>query len=120
MNKYVWNDAQPIYRQLIDLIVARILDHTYPEGEFLPSVRQLANDHQVNPLTAAKAIQELAKDNITEKHRGIGFVVRNGVREVLLKHERERFMRTEWPEVRARIERLGLDLGELMEVEKEK
>jgi len=113
MTKFVWNESQPIYRQLIDLIVARILDRTYKEGELLPSVRQLATDHQVNPLTAAKAVAELAKDELTEKRRGIGFVVREGVREMLLKRERARFLREEWPLIEAKLQLLGLDAKEL-------
>jgi len=113
MTKFVWNESQPIYRQLIDLIVVRILDRTYPEGELLPSVRQLATDHQVNPLTAAKAVAELAKEDLTEKRRGIGFVVRDGVREILLKRERARFLREEWPVISARLRLLGLDAKDL-------
>jgi len=113
MTKQVWNDSQPIYRQLVDLIVARILDRTYPEGELLPSVRQLAADHEVNPLTAAKAVTELANQELTEKRRGIGFVVREGVREILLRRERARFLREDWPGLRDRLARLDLRVEDL-------
>src|SRR5690606_12569899 len=93
----VWAQDRPIYRQLMEEIVRRILDQTYREGEMLPSVRQLASDFVVNPLTAARAYREL--EEFTETRRGIGLVVKEGVRELLLRRERQRFMREEWPAV---------------------
>ena len=84
-NAQTWHQDRPIYRQLMEQIVARILDNTYREGEMLPSVRQLASDFVVNPLTAARAYREL--EEYTETRRGIGLVVKDGVRELLLKRE---------------------------------
>src|SRR5512134_132029 len=95
---HTWLEDRPIYRQLVEQIIARILDQTYREGELLPSVRQLANDFLVNPLTAARAYREL--DEFTETRRGIGLIVKEGVREMLLKREQRRFLREEWPKVR--------------------
>ena len=83
-----WKNEHPIYRQLIDELVAGILDHTYPEGEMLPSVRGLAETYDVNPLTAAKAYRELAREGLVETLRGEGLIVKKGVREGLLKRER--------------------------------
>jgi GntR family transcriptional regulator len=107
-----WHQDRPIYRQLMEQIVARILDNTYREGEMLPSVRQLASDFVVNPLTAARAYREL--EEYTETRRGIGLVVREGVRELLLKREQRRFLREEWPAIRERIKALDLDVLELL------
>jgi GntR family transcriptional regulator len=106
-----WSEGSPIYRQLADRVIAHILDGTYPEGEMMPSVRQLASQYGVNPLTASKAVQELSE--LTEKRRGIGLVIKDGVRELLLKRERRQFMRDEWPQVLERIERLGIDPRDL-------
>ena len=109
-----WNEDQPIYRQLMEELIARILDHTYREGDMLPSVRQLATDYGVNPLTAAKAYQELAKFDLTEKRRGIGFIVKSGVRDALLKREKTRFLKEEWPQIVARMERLEINIEDLL------
>ena len=110
-----WSDDVPIYRQLMDLLIGRILDQTYPEGEMLPSVRQLASDYEINPLTVAKAYKELAREGLTDRLRGEGLVVRKGVREALLRRERSKFMKEEWPVLRARLKRLGIDLKTLAE-----
>ncbi|HEX7081980.1 MAG TPA: GntR family transcriptional regulator [Gammaproteobacteria bacterium] len=107
-----WDEDRPIYRQLMEEIVARIIDRTYREGEMLPSVRQLASDFVVNPLTAARAYREL--EEFTETRRGIGLVVKEGVRDILLKRERKRFLREEWPAIRERIKALELDPHELL------
>lgn len=112
-----WKEDQPIYRQLMELLVARILDDTYPEGEMLPSVRQLAAECQVNPLTSAKAYKELARDGVIDRLRGEGLVVAKGAREALLKRERSRFLKSEWPDLRARLRRLGIDLRTLADLE---
>ena len=109
-----WNEDQPIYRQLLDEIVARILDGTYPEGQLLPSVRQLADDYHVNPLTVAKAFQELVRSEIAEKKRGIGTMVGKGVRKALSARERARFLQEEWPAIVARMERLDIDVVALL------
>lgn len=113
-----WNEDTPIYRQLVDLMIARILDQTYREGEMMPSVRQLATEYGVNPLTASKAYQELAKFDLTEKRRGIGLVIKDGVRDALLKHQQKQFLREEWPAILERIERLELDPEELLKAAK--
>ena len=107
-----WDQDRPIYRQLMDEVVRRILDQTYREGEMLPSVRQLASDFVVNPLTAARAYREL--EEFTETRRGVGLVVREGVREILLRRERQRFLREEWPAVVERLQALGIDPKELL------
>lgn len=108
-----WHDDLPIYRQLMEHLVGRILDRTYPEGEMLPSVRQLASDYEINPLTVSKAYKELARDGVTDKLRGEGLVVRKGVREMLLKRERNKFLKEEWPVLRSRLKRLGIDVKTL-------
>ena len=108
-----WNDSQPIYKQIMDTVIGRILEGAYPEGELLPSVRQLAVDFDVSPLTAAKVITELSRENITEKRRGIGFEVRKGVRKALLHRERKRFLDEEWPEIRARMRRMEIEIRDL-------
>jgi GntR family transcriptional regulator len=108
-----WIEDVPIYRQLMELLVARILDQTYMEDEMLPSVRQLANDCDINPLTVSKAYKELAREGFTDKHRGEGLMLRKGVREILLRREKNRFMKEEWPVLRVRLKRLGIDLRTL-------
>jgi GntR family transcriptional regulator len=110
-----WDEDVPIYRQLMDLLVVRILDEMYLENEMLPSVRQLAQDCDVNPLTVAKAYKELAREGFTDKHRGEGLMLRRGVRDILLRRERSRFMKEEWPVLRARLKRLGIELRTLAE-----
>ena len=109
-----WNDSVPIYRQLRERVVAMILDGALNEGDPLPSVRQVAADFQINPLTVSKAYQELVDDQLVEKRRGLGMYVAEGARNALLHSERERFLRDEWPALRARLERLGLDLKTLL------
>ena len=109
-----WNDSVPIYRQLRERVVAMILDGALNEGDPLPSVRQVAADFQINPLTVSKAYQELVDDQLVEKRRGLGMYVAEGARNALLHSERERFLREEWPTLRDRLERLGLDLQTLL------
>jgi GntR family transcriptional regulator len=109
-----WDEHLPIYRQLMELLIQRILDQTYPEGEMLPSVRQLASDFQVNPLTVAKVYKELARDSFTEKKRGEGLLIKKGVRAVLLKRERAKFLKEEWPQLKARMERMEIDVKSLL------
>ena len=104
-----WNDAQPIYRQLRDRVVAMMLDGDLREGDPLPSVRQVASDLRVNPLTVLKSYQGLVDEQLIEKRRGLGMFVRPGARQLLLADERERFLNTEWPRVVETIQRLGLD-----------
>ena len=109
-----WNEGQPIYRQLKDRVVALILDGVLSEGEALPSVRTVAAEFTVNPLTVLKAYQQLADEDLVESKRGRGMFVRPGARARLLTVERERFLNEEWPRVLARIERLGLTAEDLM------
>ena len=108
-----WDEDRPIYRQLMEELIAGIIDRTYPEGELLPSVRQLAEQFLVNPLTVARAYRELG--DLTETRRGIGLAVREGVREAVLERERRQFLRDEWPALRDRIERLEIDPEELLD-----
>lgn len=110
----VWSDSTPIYRQLKERVVAMVLDGELKEGDALPSVRQVAADYQLNPITVSRAYQELADEALVEKRRGLGMYVIDGAREKLLASERERFLNEEWPQVLARIERLGLKPEQLL------
>jgi GntR family transcriptional regulator len=103
-----WNDSQPIYRQIRDRVVAMILDGLLAEGDPLPSVRNVATDSRVNPLTVLKAYQQLADDGLVEKRRGLGMFVNSGTRDLLLASERQKFLAEQWPEILATIQRLGL------------
>ncbi len=109
-----WNDSQPIYRQLRDRVVAMILEGVLKEGDPLPSVRNVAAEYQLNPLTVLKGYQQLVDEQLVEKRRGRGMFVSDGARRALLKDERQKFLEDEWPKVRATIARLGLDAGELL------
>lgn len=115
MNTARWDDNQPIYWQLRGKTIAAILDGSLPEGEPLPSVRQVAVDLQINPLTVSKAYQSLVDDGLVEKRRGVGMFVYEGAREKLMKSERIRFLEDEWPRIAERIEQLGLTLEDLLE-----
>jgi len=109
-----WNDNQPIYRQLRDRVVAMILDGVLKDGDPLPSVRTVAAEYRVNPLTVLKGYQELVDEELVEKRRGLGMFVMAGARTLLLKGERRRFLTEEWPRVYATIQRLGLTPEELL------
>ena len=109
-----WNDAQPIYRQLRDRVVALILDGVLKEGDPLPSVRNVAAEYRVNPLTVLKGYQELVDEQLVEKKRGIGMFVKTGARNLLLAGERQKFLAEQWPKVYATIRRLGLSPEELL------
>lgn len=109
-----WNANQPIYRQLRDRVIAMILDGVLNEGDPLPSVRNVAAEYRVNPLTVLKAYQQLADEGFVEKRRGLGMFVNAGARTLLMRAERERFLNEQWPPVRDTIERLGLELEELL------
>lgn len=104
-----WSSDVPIYRQIRDATVALILEGHLAEGALVPSVRQVATDTNVNPLTVSKAYQALLDEGVIEKQRGVGFLVAQGARSRLLASERERFLKEEWPILRARLDRLGLD-----------
>jgi len=108
-----WNDGQPIYRQLRDRVIHMILDGVLKEEDPLPSVRTVAADYRVNPLTVLKAYQELVDEDLVEKRRGLGMFVKRGARERLLQGERQKFLAEHWPRVSEHIERLGLTLNEL-------
>jgi GntR family transcriptional regulator len=109
-----WNDSQPIYRQLRDRVVAMILDGVLKEGDPLPSVRNVAAENRVNPLTVLKAYQQLTDDELVEKRRGLGMFVRTGARDVLLRDERDDFLKVQWPQIVETIRRLGLSPRELL------
>jgi len=109
-----WNDSQPIYRQLRDRVVAMILDGVLKEGDPLPSVRTVAAEYRVNPLTVLKGYQELVDEELVESRRGLGMFVKTGARNLLLRGERRRFISEEWPRVYATIQRLGLSAEELL------
>ena len=109
-----WNNNAPIYRQLKDRIVAMLLDGLLKPGDALPSVRQIAADFQLNPITVSRAYQELADATLVEKRRGIGMYVTDGAREKLIISERERFLQEEWPQMLERIRRLGMSIEELL------
>ena len=108
-----WNDTQPIYCQLRDRVVVMILDGVLKEGDPLPSVRNVAADYRINPLTVLKSYQALVDDGLVEKRRGLGMFVKQGAHAMLLKEERRKFLTEEWPRVRATIQRLGLSPEEL-------
>ncbi len=109
-----WSDSAPIYRQLKDRVVAMMLDGMLKPGDALPSVRQVAAEYQLNPITVSRAYQELADEQLVEKRRGLGMYVTEGANARLLQSERERFLREEWPRIRARIERMNLDPQKLL------
>lgn len=108
-----WSDNQPIYRQLRDRVVAMILEDALKEGDPLPSVRSVAAEYQINPLTVLKGYQSLVDEGLVEKRRGLGMFVKEGARKSLMKNEREQFLKNEWPLMLQRIQRLGLDLMDL-------
>lgn len=110
----IWNDNAPIYRQLKERIVVMMLDGQLKPGDALPSVRQIAADYQLNPITVSRAYQELADESLVEKRRGLGMYVTEGANAKLLASERERFLREEWPAMVERILRLGLRVDELL------
>ena len=109
-----WNDTTPIYRQLKERVVGMMLDGQLKAGDALPSVRQVAADFQLNPITVSRAYQELVDEKLVEKRRGIGMYVTEGASEKLLASERERFIREEWPAMVERIRQLGLSLDDLL------
>jgi GntR family transcriptional regulator len=109
-----WNDSQPIYRQLRDRVVAMILDGVLKEGDPLPSVRNVAAEYRVNPLTVLKGYQQLVDEGLVESRRGLGMFINAGARNLLLKGERQKFLAEEWPRISATIQRLGLTPEELL------
>ncbi len=113
-----WNDSQPIYRQLRDRVVDMILEGVLKDGDPLPSVRNVAAEYQLNPLTVLKGYQQLVDEQLVEKRRGRGMFVTEGARRMLMKDERQRFLDDEWPKVVATITRLGFKPADLLEAVK--
>ena len=109
-----WNDSQPIYWQLKERTVAMILDGTLAEGDALPSVRTVASEFQLNPITVSKSYQALVDDGLVEKRRGLGMFVCEGARKSLVASERSKFLNDEWPAMISRIEQLGLSIEDLL------
>lgn len=110
-----WNDSQPIYWQLKERTIAMILDGTLAEGDALPSVRTVASDFQLNPITVSKSYQTLVDEGLVEKRRGLGMFVCEGARKQLIESERQKFLTEEWPAMVNRIGQLGLDVKKLLE-----
>jgi len=110
-----WSDGAPIYRQLKERVIAMMLDGVLKPGDALPSVRQVAADYQLNPITVSRAYQELADEALVEKRRGLGMFVTEEASKKLRSSERERFLQDEWPQVVERIERLGLSTRDLLQ-----
>ena len=109
-----WNDSQPIYWQLKERTVAMILDGTLAEGEALPSVRAVASEFQLNPITVSKSYQALVDEGLVEKRRGLGMFVLEGARKKLIASERDKFLSEEWPATLKRISQLGLSVKDLL------
>ena len=109
-----WDQRQPIYQQLADLLAAQLLDGEPPEGQAMPSVRVLATRHLLNPLTVNRALQALGDEGLLENRRGLGLFVMSGARDRLKQAERERFLKTEWPRLRERLRRLWLGPEQLL------
>jgi DNA-binding transcriptional regulator YhcF (GntR family) len=109
-----WHDSQPIYRQLRHRVVAMILDGVLKEGDPLPSVRNVAAEYRVNPLTVLKGYQQLVDEGLVESRRGLGMFINVGARSLLLQGERQKFLGEEWPRIHATIQRLGLKAEELL------
>ena len=116
MNAIQWSDGAPIYRQLKERVIAMMLDGLLKPGDPLPSVRQVAAEYQLNPITVSRAYQELADEALVEKRRGLGMYVTEEAARKLLVSERDRFLTEEWPQVMERIARLGLKLEELLAI----
>ena len=108
-----WNTKDPIYLQLKERLVELIMDGELKEGDALPSVRQISSEQRINPITVSKAFQILVDEELVEKKRGIGMYVLNGAKDKLSKQEKEKFLEQEWPQIAARIKRLGLEVDEL-------
>ena len=114
MTAIQWSDGAPIYRQLKERVIAMMLDGLLKPGDALPSVRQVAAEYQLNPITVSRAYQELADEGLVEKRRGLGMFVTEEASKQLRSSERERFLKDEWPAVAERIQRLGLSLQDLL------
>lgn len=113
--KITWHDKSPIYRQLADRLRDLVLEGVYRDGDALPSVRQIASEHQINPITVSRAFQLLVDEALVEKRRGLGMYVAEGATEQLMADERKEFLEHDWPDFRDRAERLGFTITELMQ-----
>jgi len=113
-----WNNKEPIYLQLRDRLVELIMDGVLLEGDALPSVRQISSEQRINPITVLKAFQILVDEELVEKKRGLGMYVLSGAKEKLSTEEKRKFLEQEWPQIAERIERLGLEVDELLGSEK--
>ena len=113
-----WNNKEPIYLQLRDKLVELIMDGVLLEGDALPSVRQISSEQRINPITVSKAFQILVDEELVEKKRGLGMYVLSGAKEKLSTEEKRKFLEQEWPQIAERIERLGLEVDELLGSEK--
>jgi GntR family transcriptional regulator len=114
-----WSDSQPIYRQLRHRVVAMILEGVLKEGDPLPSVRTVAADYRLNPLTVLKGYQQLVDEDLVETKRGRGMFIKAGAHDLLLQSERQKFLEEEWPRIQATIQRLGLTVEELLKLPEE-
>lgn len=110
-----WNNKEPIYLQLRDRLVELIIDGVLTEGDALPSVRQISSEQRINPVTVSKAIQLLVDEALVEKRRGLGMFVLTGAKEKLTQDEKSKFLQEEWPHIAGKIERLGLEIHELLD-----
>jgi GntR family transcriptional regulator len=109
-----WNDKDPIYRQLHDRLKELILEGVFPEGDALPSIREISGEHRINHITVAKSLQMLVDEELVEKRRGLGMFVKTGAQQKLLLLEKKKFLNEEWPAICSRIDRLGLSASELL------
>jgi GntR family transcriptional regulator len=109
-----WNNKEPIYIQLRAKLVELIMDGVLCEGDALPSVRQISREQRINPITVSKAMQILVDEELVEKKRGLGMYVLSGAKDKLSTEERRKFLEQEWPQIAERIERLGLEIDELL------
>ena len=113
--KIKWHDRSPIYRQLADRLRSLLVEGVFRDGDALPSVRQIASQQQINPLTVSKALQILVDDDLVEKRRGLGMYVSEGAGKQLLNSERQLFLNQELPAFRERAARLGFSLEQLLQ-----
>jgi GntR family transcriptional regulator len=114
ISRYEWNDDQPIYRQLVGVLITWILSGRLSEGDAIPSIRKIASQFNVNPLTVSKACQDLLQRQILEKQRGVGLFVRKGCQQMLMQSKREIFLRDEWPGIVERMKLMDIDVAELL------
>jgi GntR family transcriptional regulator len=110
-----WNNKQPIYLQLKDKVSSQILDGKISEGEMIPSIRQVSMDYQLNPLTVSKAYQSLVDDGIIVKQRGLGMKVIEGAQQKLMEQQRQHFLELEWPQLKEKLQRLNINIKELLD-----